>query len=62
MKKIYTVAVQDDNNTKDTFTIEAETEQMACDLAKQVAEISYCMYEPIEIIASLEDAFREVIQ
>ena len=54
MKKIFTVAVQDDTNTKDTLFVEAETEQIACDKAEQIAEICYGMYAPIEIIASYE--------
>ena len=54
MNKVYTVAVEDTLGVKDTLTVEAPTEQEACKIAQEIAEIELGMYEPIDIIASFE--------
>jgi len=54
MNKVYTIAVEDDRGIKDTLNIEAPTEQEACKIAQEIAEIDLGMCEPIDIIASFE--------
>lgn len=54
MKKVYTVAVEDSRGIKDSLNIEALSEQEACDLAIELAQETFCMCEPVEVIASFE--------
>ena len=54
MNKVYTVAVEDARCAKDILNVEAPTEQEACKIAQEIAEISLGMYEPIDIVVSFE--------
>ena len=54
MSKVYTIAVEDSRCVKDTLNVEAPTEQEACKIAQEIAEVELGMYKPIDVIASFE--------